>query len=860
MTQLNLYHTFILRGLLQNRIRSGLTIIGIALGVAILLAINLANNTALERFRESLDLVSGKANLEIRSVSGQGFDEAHLRDLRWVWQAQGKYTPLIEESAAWPASALNQQDGFPVHILGVDMLADAAFRTAEPDVSQAPEHFLDIFNRRQVWVAQALAEKQRLQRGESFQLLINDRLERVEVAGVISPEGLGRAYSGNLILMDISTAQDLLGMQGRISRIDLIVPEATLTAALDKLQKDLPQSLIAQRPRRRGEQVQKMLSAFQYNLTALSFVALLVGMFLIYNAMSLSIIRRRSEIGTMRALGASRRQIFKLFLMEAATLGFIGTLIGIGLGLGLANASIDAVSSTVQTLYTGQPVSRLIINPVILLTVFLLGISLSILAALPPVLEAVSIAPAEATRRASYELKVARGSGKLALAGVLLLALAWIASLQPSLGNLPLFGYLAALLVVLGAALLMPLLTSFSLRLAEPLLQSLLGVEGKLADVSLQGALGRTAVAVASLMIGIAMMVSLAVMIGSFRETVVTWVHQTLKADLFIESASRTVSKQVGSIRPDVVGQVRAVPGVQAVDAFREIPIEYNDRPANLGAGDLDILMEHGNLLFLGNENPKTVFRRVQARPSAIISESFATHHRVSTGDTITLTTPKGLLKLPVAGVYYDYASELGYIILPKALYREYYQDDSLSSLAVYLRPGESTEAAQARIIRALPDDVQLTIRTNRELREEVLRIFDNTFAITYALHGIAIAVAILGVMNTLFALVIASRREFGILKYLGASQNQIRKMVLIQAGLLGVLGNLAGLGVGFLLSLLLIYVINKQSFGWTIQFSIPAEFLVKSFFLILFTAILSGILPARMATKTLAPEVLRAE
>jgi putative ABC transport system permease protein len=603
-----------------------------------------------------------------------------------------------------------------------------------------------------------------------------------------------------------------------------------------------------------------MVKSYQYNLTTLSFISLLVGMFLIYNTMSITIIRRRPDIGTLRAIGFSKSHIFSLFLAEALAIGLIGTTLGIGFGVFLSQFAAKAVATTVANLYTGQVLDMFSINPWLLVQAFAFGILMTLVGALAPVLEATSVTPAEASRRASYESHIVQASGTLSILGIFCAVGAAITSVLPPISGLPVFGFIAALLAILAAALWMPLLLKVSLTALLPTLKRLFKTEGRLAGLILRGALGRTAVAITSLMIGIAMMVSLAVMISSFRQTVVTWVQQTLKADLWIEPASKFGSKQTGRMSQQSVAIIRHLPGVAAVDAFFEFPITYQDNPTRLGTGDFPVLAKYGHLLLMNGDTAVDVLKRITRHPAVLVTEAFSTRNHVKKGDTITLDTPDGPKPFMVEAVYYDYSSDLGYIVMPRQWYRQFYHDERISNIAVYLQPGTDANAMANTIRQKLQGQSLLHIRSNKELRAEVLRIFDKTFAITYALHVIAIAVALLAVMNSLFALVLEAHREFGILKYLGAEDRQIGNIVLVKAGLLGLFGNISGLAVGFVLSLLLIYVINKQSFGWTIRFEVPWTFLVQSFLLVMGTSILSGLVPARLAAQTPAPQVIKTE
>lgn len=864
-------YRLILRSLWQNKLRTILTVLGVMLGVGILLAINLANDMALTNFRDSIDRVSGKSNLTIRPTQSDQLDERLLNSLRWIWLLPGKersrFIPGIEQTALWAEPALQPGalSGEPlsnevVQMLGLDMLG--SFQDSQGGmqlIANTPEP-LDILKPYHAYVGERLAKTHHLTPGSSFNLYLNDRLARFTVAGILSETGLGNAYGGSLAVMDLSTAQEAFRMSGMLSKIDLIVPEALLPQVQAKIEQQLPSGLTVQRPTQRSAQVEKMIRSYQYNLTTLSFIALLVGVFLIYNTMSITIIRRRPEIGTLRAIGFAKQQIFGLFVVEALIIGLTGTILGIGFGVFLSQYAAKAVATTVANLYTGQVLDMFSINPWMIAQAFVFGIAMTLIGALAPVLEATAIAPAEASRRASYESRIVQASGKLCLIGSGLAVIALVSSSLPPVSGLPVFGFVSAFTTILAAALWMPLLVKASLTGLLPLLKQWFKTEGRLAGLILRGALGRTAVAVASLMIGIAMMVSLAVMISSFRQTVVTWVQQTLKADLWIEPASKFGSKQTGRIHPQAVATIRALPGVEAVDAFYEFPIEYHGNPTHLGVGDFEVLAKHGNLLFLNGDTAEQVLKRIQSHPAVTVTEAFATRNHVKQNDVIELDTPSGLQRFRIEAVYYDYSSDLGYIVMPRQWYREFYHDERISNLAVYLKPGASPDAVRNAIQSRLKGQSLLHIRSNRELREEVLRIFDRTFAITYALHVIAIAVALLAVMNALFALVLEARREFGILKYLGAEDRQIGKIVMVKAGLLGLFGNVSGLAVGFLLSFLLIYVINKQSFGWTIRFELPLAFLIQSFLLVMATSILSGLIPARLAAQTPAPEVIKSE
>jgi putative ABC transport system permease protein len=442
---------------------------------------------------------------------------------------------------------------------------------------------------------------------------------------------------------------------------------------------------------------------------------------------------------------------------------------------------------------------------------------------------------------------------------MIVLILAAILSTLPAINGVSVFGYAASLGCICGSAMLMPQALKLLLPLVAKLTGMLFQAEGRIAARSLEGTLGRTSVSVASLMIGIAMMVSLAIMIGSFRQTVMVWIDQTLKADLWVQTEARAGGSSQARMPTSILGKIQALPGVLAADGFVEHQIEYKGDITNVAGADLNVSAKYGHLIFTDHEDGHAICSSLGNR-DVIVTEAFAIRRNVHKGDVLEIPAPGGTIKLNVRGIYYDYASDLGYIVMPRADYAQIFHDDKLSSCVVYVKPDVSPDDVRVALMKVVGHTLALRVKTTRELKTQALRIFDRTFAITYALHTIAIIVALLSIMNALFALTMESKREFGILRYIGASERQLRRIVLVEAGILGAIGNASGLFLGFLLALILIFVVNKQSFGWTVQFTLPIEFLVESSLLVFVTALIAGLIPARLAARTLAPSVVRDE
>ncbi|MCC7031576.1 MAG: ABC transporter permease [Acidobacteria bacterium] len=878
--QSRLFEQFILRRMAQERARTLTTVVGIALGIAVVLAIQLTNASSVRGFETALASVAGRTSIEI--VGTGGIDEMRLPDLGWL-RAFGTMSPVIEGEMAIvgggqaapgpgaPTPSTRAGAGFraprteAVKVLGVDILQDLTVRDYLGVEVETPQQFLELLTSpRAIVITEKLARRRGYALGDELPLMAGDRVNTFVVRGLLKDEGPAKVMDGSFVLMDIAAAQLAFDRLGRVDRLDVqlrgdgrAAGEATanapgsaeIDAALAAISARLPAGLTAQRPSRRGEQVERMLAAFHLNLTALSWVALVVGLFLVYNTVTISVIARREEIGMLRALGVTRRQVLGLFLGEAAVLGLAGTLLGIGLGRVLADAAVGLTRSTVSTLYIATAASTPALAGWHVGLAFAIGVPLSLLAASLPSLEASRVPPTAAMRgsdRLASRVRL-RAAALVAPALVLLVALA-LARLGPVDGR-PLFGYAASLATIIGASLLVPAFIHVLARSLAGPLRRLLGVEGLLAHANLAAAIPRLSISVAALAVSLSMMVAVAVMIGSFRDTVAYWVGQTLQADLFIGPGLQPTVGSEQTLSAPVIAAVETHPGVDAVDSFRNIDLVYNGNLVVLGAGNFALVLSHGSLLFKAPADGREALRRAIGTESVVVSEAFANKYGTRPGDTLTLQTPQGARPFAVAAVYYDYAVDRGVIVMDRGTFRRYFGDLTPSGLAAYLKPGFEPERVRSEILSGLDEGHRAFIYTNRDLRAEVLRIFDSTFAITYALEIIAIVVAMLGVAATLLTLVLERQRDLSMLRLIGAARRQVRRVIVIEAALIGAASQAIGLVVGLALSVLLVYVINVQSFGWTIQFRVPVTFLAQVSIAVVVATAVAGIYPARRAT-----------
>jgi putative ABC transport system permease protein len=845
-----LFRQFILRRLRQEKIRSALTIAGIALGVAVVLGIRLANDSSVRGFSLALDTIAGAASLEI--VSPGGVEEERLAPLGWLREI-GDVTAVIEGDALARAG---DRPAEAVRVLGVDILRDRAFR--EYDLVEfaagrrqpAPQQFLNLLlDPRSVITTDIFARRHGLHLNDRVELEIGDQRRSFVVRGLLRNEGPARVLDGNFVLMDIAAAQWAFDRLGRVDRVEIRLPAGRSVADVERaLASRLPPGLAVQRPARRGEQVETMLRAFHFNLAALSYVALLVGLFLVYNTVAVSVIARRDEIGVLRATGATRRTVLALFLGEAAALATVGALLGVPAGWLLAQGAVRLTSSTVNTLYIAAAATVPALDPREALFAIALGIGLALLAAGAPAVEASRVSPIATLRGADrLEARYRVDGRQLALGISLVLAAAALSSLGP-LDGLPVFGFGAAIATVFGIAFLVPASLAVLARVGARPLTALFGVEGQLAHANLAGAIPRLAVSIAALAVSLSMMVAIAIMIGSFRETVIYWVGQTLQADLYMSTARRSSLDTQSTISPELEAAVTSHPAVAAVDRFRTLNLLYDGRLTVLGTGDFGVLLAHGNLVFKEPADGRAALRGAIGQDAIVASEAFAIKAGKRAGDTVRLQTPQGPADFRLAAVYFDYTTDRGIVVMDRGTFARHFGEQRPTSLTVYLRRGSDPVAVRADLMARLGERHRVFIHTNASIRDEVLRIFDSTFAITYALEAIAVFVGILGVSGTLLTLILERRRELTTLRLVGADRRQVRKMVVIEAGLIGVVSQILGLVAGFGLALILIYVINVQSFGWTIQFYVPGLFLVQSSVALFVATSLAGLYPARLA------------
>jgi putative ABC transport system permease protein len=847
-----------LRHLLKHPWQVGLAILGVALGVAVVVSIDLANGSAKRAFALSTETVAGRATHQIVGGPG-GLDEAVYRKLR-VEMGIRAAAPLVEGYAAVP-----NHPGLTLHILGIDPLAEEPFRPYLAVGSANPPDRADFFTVPGAALISAdTARANGMKIGDELRLRVGARIEQATIIALLEPadDASRRALDG-LLIADISTAQEWLGSVGRLTQIDLILPEGDAgQAQAGRISAALPPGARLARPEQRTEAIQQMTAAFELNLSALSLLALIVGIFLIYNTITFSVVQRRGLLGTLRCLGVTRRQIFTLVLAEALVVGLVGALLGVALGVALGRGLVALVTRTINDLYFTVSVREVAAGAWPLIKGFLLGLLATLAAAAAPAFEATYTPPRTVLRRSSYEERARRAVPLAAAGGALLLALGGVLLAIPSTSLI--LSFISLFALTLGAAALTPLVTLLLMRSVRPALGALFGLLGRMAARDVTASLSRTAVAIAALMIAVSVTIGVGLMVGSFRHTVVQWLDASLRSDVYVSAPSLASNRPDSPLPPELIERFSTAPGVARARRYRNVMVDSPNGPTIVVA--LDVSEPDRASFQLAEGEPAAAWAGF-ARGEALISEPLAYRRGLRAGDTLTLLTDRGEHAFQIAGVFYDYGSDRGVAMIDLATYQALWNDRAISSLGLIAAPGQDADALVQRLRdmvgagqTATEGPPLLNIRSNRALRESSLVIFDRTFAITGVLQLLATIVAFVGILSALMALQLERSRELGMLRANGLTPRQVWALVISQTGLMGLTAGLLAIPVGVMLATVLVFVINKRSFGWTLLFQMDGSLFAQALLVAVVAALLAGLYPAWRMSRTSPALALREE
>ncbi len=797
-----------------------LTLLGIALGAAVIVAVALATRAAAASFDRSLEVLAGPMTHELHSREG-ALDEGLYRELR-VERGLRLSLPLIRVRLVLGDAQ--------VELVGTDPLALAGNSGAPGGVVENLAALLTASDAMLVLAPATLAQRLGLTAGEYLEARTNERTVGLRLLAV--SEAATGGWFGDVLLADIATVQHLSGRRGELDSIQLRLTAEEAAA----LRLTLPADLELQAYDDQRQTFDDMTRAFRTNLTAMSLLAALIGAFLVYNAMAFAVVQRTPTFAVLRMLGTTPRQLFSRLLLEASVLGLIGGVFGLLLGVALGQSLLLLVARTVSDLYVTIEATRPDLAPAQLLAALAVTLGAVLLATLAPAQAAARTAPVSLERESAGQ--DTHGSFRLFLVG-LGLAIACPVLIAVS-GRSLVAGFIALALLIAGYALLCPLLLRQLLRGLVCAAAGCGSTHLQLALRGVQSALPRTGPALIALAVAVSATVGVAIMIGSFRASVVSWLDGTLQGDLYVY-----LEAEGERLDPGWEGRLRELAGVKAVSGAIQRRLRLDDEVLRVLV--LAEATGHARRFEIIAGPADAAHRMLQDGNGLLISEPLATRRQLTLGDTLNLETPVGAIDLQVSGIYRDYASSYGAAVMPLAVYSAHWQDPGLSSLAVTLAPGADAAALRQRITSlGARDGLDLAVVSNHAIRERTLAIFDRTFVITDVLRALVIVVAFVGIVSALMALFLERRREFAVLRAVGLTPRQLQGLVLAQASTSGFLAGLLALPLGGAMSLLLIDVINRRSFGWTLATHVDGAVVFEAQLLAVAAATLAALWPAR--------------
>ena len=789
--------SLLLAPLWQNKGRMAVAVLAIALGVALGYAVQLINQSALGEFAQALQTLSGDADLTVRGPRA-GFDEALYPKIAQLPEV-AVASPMLEVEA----TVRGQEQ--PLRIVGVDV-----FRAGQiqPALLAEVDDFLDSLRAHAVFLSPAASEWLDVQIGDTVVVQVGLRDVPLRVAGMLRADGSAQ----RLAAMDIAGAQWLLGRQGRLTRIDVkLRPGADLPGVQARIRALLPAGLYVERLEASVQSTARLTRAYRVNLNVLALVALFTGGLLVFSTQALSVVRRRAQLALLRVLGVTRRGVVALLLAEGALLGVAGAAAGVALGFLLAYLGLRFVGADLGAGYFRGITATPRVEPLALAVFFALGVAVAMLGSLIPALEAARTQPARALKSGdeahAFERLVSPWPGFAMMvigAGVVFV---------PPVNGLPLFGYLAIALLLVGAILLMPRLM-MSLLHALPVLRS---CAPALAQMQLANAPGPASLSLAAIVAAVSLTVSMAIMVASFRQSLDDWLERVLPADLYLRAGG---AGDTAFLSVHDQHRIAGLTGLRRVEFLRsqQVVLDPSRPRVTLLAREMDPTDPQARVPLVG---PHLVPPQ-GSPPPAWVSELMADIYGFAPGSVIELPVAGKSVRFTVAGVWRDYARQNGAVLIERDVYVRLTGDANASDAALWLEPGVAPTEMEARVRAVLPGGEGLEFAQPGEIRELSLRIFDRSFAVTYALEAAAVAIGLFGLSSSMASQVLARRREFGMLRHIGMTRLQIGLMLAAEGALTSAVGLIVGCALGWFIGLILIHVVNRQSFHWSMDLLIP--------------------------------------
>jgi putative ABC transport system permease protein len=816
--------------LLRHPWQLALAVLGISIGVAVIVAVDLANSSSKKAFLLSMDAVTGKATHQI--IGGlSDIDEDLYVELR-VQHGIRSIAPIVEGYVT-----INERS---LQVLGVDLFAEQEMRafssqlTPEDasDATQAQSVFREMLTRPgAVMMSQPTADALGLTTGDHFEVLAGGKIRPAILSGTY--KSATETGLGSLFTTDIATAQAWFDKANRLSRIDVRITDED-AGLEDRLEKLLPGDTTLLATATRTRTTTEMSAAFMTNLAAMSLLALLVGLFLIYNSVSFSVLQRRRLIGILRALGTTRRQVITLVLTETAGIGLIAATLGVMAGIWLGGELLGLVSQSINDFYFRVTVTDVSISTSSVTKGVVAGIGAALVAAVVPAIEASSYRPRLSLTRSALEQQTRRLLPFVALAGVVTIALAMVVLAFSGRGLVA--GLISVFMLILGFALCVPLVVKAAAHFLSPIAKRLGGVWARLAVADIGSSLSRTGVAIVALAVAVSATIGVSVMVDSFRGSVSDWLEQTLQADIY-------AGMRRGTLDPVLLKELSQISGVVAFSSNRRSWHEDENGRTQV----LATKMAPGS--YAGTEildaNPKEVWSLFERDDVVLVSEPYAYRNQVTPGDSVALRTASGKTEFRIIATYQSYDINAAALLMSRQTYDRHFDDSGVDSIGLYLDDGVDVADVIAQMEAISRGRQELLINSNVKIRELSLQIFDRTFVITDVLYWLAVGVAFIGILGAMLALQLERARDFAVLRALGMTQLQLGGMITLQTSIIGLLSGLAAIPLGLVMAYVLIEVINRRAFGWQIDMAIAPDILLSAVLFAVVAALLAGIYPA---------------
>ncbi len=858
----NLLRHISLKHLKLQKAQLFIALSGICLGVAAMVAIDIVNRSVLRSFEDSINHATGRAVLQV-AAGESGFPEKMLDVVQGVPGVEYA-VPVIETNAK-----LSGGTERAVMILGVDVLQDHQIRdySITDESADIPDPLLFLARSDSILLTRSMAEREGIKIDQQIQVQTVEGIKTFQVRGLLNPDGPARVAGGDIAIMDIYAAQMAFGKEGRVDRIDVsLLRGEDFDKVKERIQGAVPEGYNIDTPAGRTRQVEMMLKRFQNSIGFVSLMVMFVGMYLIYNSVSISVVHRRKEIGIMRALGAKRGEIIRLFLGETLVTSAIASFIGVGLGLVFARLSIGVVAQSVTDIYMQASVTELAFSWGELIRDGIIGIIASLAAAAFPARSCARITPISAIRSMPYsEDGFLFGTKiKIASAALIILSFTILIAYKMAGNSSPLrtsgTTFAAALFLTVGLSLGTPLLLKWFLVFFHRYISPRLGAPGRLAGLNLQKNVSRNAVALAAVFFSISLLVSSVNAMNSTRTSIFEWIDSVIRADILIASGHPLSIGAHGIPMPgEMIKEIEEVPGVLTVEPFRKGYIYYNGRKVMLETTDIAMRMEYCPGMMAEGTRDDMV-NLLPGQDNVVVNEGFATKYGVRKGDSIVLPTPDGPVRFGVAGIVVSYSSDSGVIWMDISTYRKRWHDNLVDMYEVRVKPGQDIRKVSGAILDRMGGERRLFALPALEFRNEIRQILDRSWAVTYAINTIVLVIAGFGIVITMLASVLERTREIGVLRSIGMKRSQVSGVVITESVLIGAAGGLLGAASGLLVGWIELEGFFRIDFGASMTYHIDYLSLAWALLLSAGLSALAGLYPAHRASKINIVEALRYE